>query len=57
LQETLKEELKDTCAAVSSLKEDIDHLHDGTKTSKKDAAILERNRCAVWVHIFNITFL
>jgi hypothetical protein len=53
----VKEELKDTCAAVSSLKEDIDHLHDGTKTSKKDAAILERNRCAVWVHIFNITFL
>jgi hypothetical protein len=49
LQETLRKELHDTCAAVQSLKEDVDHLYEGTKPSKEDTAILERNRCVVWV--------
>ncbi|XP_021917098.1 uncharacterized protein LOC110828572 isoform X2 [Zootermopsis nevadensis] len=43
-EETLRKELHDTCAAVQSLKEDVDHLYEGTTPSKEDAAILERNR-------------
>jgi len=44
LQETLKKEFHDARAVTQSLKKDIEHLSNKTRTSDEDAAILEKNQ-------------
>lgn len=49
-EETLKKEFHDARAVTRSLKKDIEHLSNETRTSDEDAAILEKNQSLLWLY-------